>query len=74
MTDLDMIPAGPIPGIDRYVGYYRPYATSHDDLDRDVAFQEETRNAALGLVEMVRQIRSGAYQRPDEKLEAPRKK
>lgn len=74
MTDLEMIPAGPVAGIDRYVGYYQPYATSHDDLDRDTAFQEETRHAAQQLVAMVRQIRSGQYRRPDETLEAPRKK
>ena len=74
MTDLEMIPAGPVAGIDRYVGYYEPYATSHDDLDRDVAFQEETRHAAQELVAMVRQIRSGQYRRPDEGLEEPRKK
>ncbi len=74
MTDMEMIPAGPVAGIGRYVGYYEPYATSHDDLDRDTAFQEETRNAALELVEMVRQIRSGQYKRPDERLEDPRKK
>src|SRR5215216_3687049 len=65
MTDLAMIPAGPVAGIDRYVGYYEPYATSHDDLDRDAAFQEETRHAAKELVAMVRQIRSGEYRRPD---------
>ena len=32
--------------IDRYVGYYEPYATSHQALDRDQGFQEEVRNAA----------------------------
>lgn len=74
MTDLEMIPAGPVAGIDRYVGYYEPYATSHDDLDRDAAFQEETRHAATELVAMVRQIRSGQYRRPDQGLEEPRKK
>jgi multimeric flavodoxin WrbA len=74
MTDMAMIPAGPVAGIGRYVGYYEPYATSHDDLDRDTAFQEETRNAALELVEMVRQIRTGQYKRPDDRLEEPRKK
>jgi multimeric flavodoxin WrbA len=74
MTDIEMIPAGPSAGLDRYVGYYEPYATSHDDLDRDTAFQEETKNAAMELVEMVRQIRAGQYKRPDDPLEAPRKK
>jgi multimeric flavodoxin WrbA len=71
---MGLIRAGSAGAVDRYVGYYEPYATSHDALDRDVAFQGETRNAALALVERVRQIRSGEYQRPDEGLEAPRKK
>jgi hypothetical protein len=60
--------------LDRYVGYYEPYATSHDALDRDTAVQQETRNTALALVETVRQIRSGRYRRPDAGLEPPRKK
>ena len=60
--------------LDRYIGYYEPYATSHDALDRDDAVQAETRNAALALLERVRQIRIGRYERPDAGLEAPRKK
>jgi multimeric flavodoxin WrbA len=74
LKDIRMIPAGPFAGLDRYLGYYQPYATSHDDLDRDTAFQQEVRNTALELVERVRQIRSGQYRRPDEGLEDPRKK
>jgi len=74
LTDLELIPAGPSPGVARYLGYYGDYATSHDDLDRDHALQAEVRNAALALVETVRQIRTGRYVRPDADLEAPRKK
>ncbi len=74
LTDLELVPAGPSPGLDRYVGYYEPYATSHDDLDRDVGLQQEVRNHALALVETVRQIRAGTYRRPDADLEEPRKK
>jgi len=74
MNDLEMIPAGPHPGLDRYLGYYQPYATSHDDLDKDTDLQEEVRHSALTLCETVRQIRSGRYHRPDEGLEDPRKK
>ena len=74
LTDLEMVPAGPHPGLDRYIGYYEPYATSHDDLDRDTGVQEEVRHAALALCETVRQIRSGRYRRPDEGLEDPKKK
>jgi multimeric flavodoxin WrbA len=71
---MGLIKAGSSGAVDRYVGYYEPYATSHDALDRDVAFQAETRNAALALVERVGQIRSGRYERPDKGLEPPRKK
>ena len=65
--------AGHAAALDRYIGYYEPYATSHDELDRDEAVQAEVRNAALALVERVRQIRSGRYERPDAGLEPPRK-
>jgi multimeric flavodoxin WrbA len=71
---MGLIRAGGSSAIDRYIGYYEPYATSHDALDRDVAFQGETRNAALSLVARVRQIRSGLYEPPDKGLEPPRKK
>lgn len=74
LTDMELIPAGPNAGVGRYVGYYRPYATSHDDLDQDADFQTEVKNQALSLVEMIRQIRSGQYRRPDADPKAPRKK
>jgi hypothetical protein len=32
--------------VDRYIGYYQPYATIHDSLDADEAVQEEIRNTA----------------------------
>src|SRR5436305_13056717 len=53
LTDMDLLPAAPSAVVDRYVGYYEPYATSHEALDRDHSFQEETRNAARALVEAV---------------------
>jgi len=71
---MGLIKAGAAGALDRYVGYYEPYATSHDTFDRDVAFQDEARNAALALVERVGQIRSGRYERPDKGLSPPRKK
>ena len=74
LTYMELVPAGPSPGLGRYLGYYEPYATSHDDLDRDESLQIEVKNQALALVETVRQIRSGRYRRPDEGLEAPRQK
>jgi multimeric flavodoxin WrbA len=74
LTDMELVPAGPRAGLARYIGYYGPYATSHDDLDRDKDLQTEVKNHALALVETVRQIRSGHYRRPDADLKEPRKK
>ena len=51
-----------------------PYATSHDDLDKDKALFAEVKNAALALANMVKLIRTGKYHAPDEKLHDPREK
>ena len=74
LTDMELVQAGPSAALGRYVGYFQTYAKSHDDLDRDQAVQKEVKNAALSLVETVRQIRSGRYRRPDAELEEPRQK
>ena len=39
LTDMELVPAMAQGGIDRYIGYYGPYATSHDALDADTAVQ-----------------------------------
>jgi hypothetical protein len=59
--------------LDRYVGYYQPYATSHDALDRDEAFIEETRNAARTLAQAVKEMRRGR-RAPGSELKEPRPK
>jgi multimeric flavodoxin WrbA len=74
LTDIGMIPAGRKATIGSYVGYYRPYATSHEDLDEDSAFQGEVQNAARSLVVAVRLQRSGRLDQPDEGLEDLRPK
>ncbi|MGH7528725.1 MAG: NADPH-dependent FMN reductase, partial [Gemmatimonadales bacterium] len=74
LCDMDLVQAGNSATLDRYIGYYEPYATSHDALDRDAAVQQEVRNAARSLVNTVRLIRAGQYGRPDEDLKAPRPK
>ena len=74
LTDIGLIPAGPGAGLDRYLGYFQPYATSHDDLDADTALQREVRNEALALCEAVRQLRSGRCPPPGSELEPPRQK
>ena len=43
---MGFIDAGSQAQLDRYIGYYKPYATSHEALDRDEAVREEARNVA----------------------------
>jgi multimeric flavodoxin WrbA len=74
LLDMELIQAGATATLGRYVGYYEPYATSHDALDRDTALQEEVRNAARSLIDMVRMIRRGRYRPPDDALFDPRPK
>jgi hypothetical protein len=39
--------------LDRYIGYSKPYATSHEELDADEAVQEEVHSLARALAEGV---------------------
>lgn len=71
---MGLCPAGPMGEVDRYIGYFEPYATSHEALDRDLAIQEETRNAARTLLEGVQAIRSGRQVTAGAGLRAPRQK
>jgi hypothetical protein len=73
LSDIGMVPAGHAATIDRYVGYYGPYAASHEALDTDFAFQEEVRNAARALGKAVRMMREGRRE-PDADLSSPRPK
>jgi hypothetical protein len=70
---LELVPAGAMALLDRYIGYYEPYATSHEALDNDLALMEETRNAAHSFLEAVTEMRQGRRE-PGSTLEAPRKK
>lgn len=74
LTDMEMVPAGSTSLIDTWIGWYQPYATSHDDLDKDPDLFAEVGNAARALANMVKQIRSGQYRAPDEDLHDPREK
>jgi multimeric flavodoxin WrbA len=51
--------AGTNSALGRYIGYWQPYATSHDHLDADEALQQEVRNAARTLVDAVNAKRAG---------------
>jgi multimeric flavodoxin WrbA len=74
LTDMRLVPAGGAAVLDRYVGYYEPYATSHQALDRDTSLQEEVRQTARALVEGVALSRTGRFTPPDAALREPRPK
>ncbi len=71
---MGLIDAGAMARLDRFIGYYRPYATSHEELDRDAGVQEEVRNAARALVHAVRELREGRLSDSDAGLKPPRPK
>jgi len=60
--------------LDRMVGYYEPYALSHQALDDDTAFQEEVRNVARALARGIGERRAGRLKSPGEDLASPRPK
>jgi multimeric flavodoxin WrbA len=74
LNDMHLISAGNAAQLGRYVGYYKLYATSHLELDADIAVQEEVRNAARSLVKAVTLRRSGHFPQPDAELREPRSK
>ena len=71
---MGFIDAGAQARLDRYIGYYEPYATSHDALDRDEALQEEARNVARAVAKAVVELRSGRLQAVQPQLKRPRAK
>jgi multimeric flavodoxin WrbA len=71
---MHLSPAGATAELDRYIGYWKPYATSHADLDADSAIQEEVRNAARTLLEAVRANLEGKFVTAGENLREPRQK
>jgi multimeric flavodoxin WrbA len=71
---MQLHPAGLNAELDRYIGYWKPYATSHNELDADASIQEEVRNAARALVEGVLALRAGAWRAPGRDLAQPRQK
>ena len=74
LSFMDLRPAGGMAELDRYIGYWEPYATSHDSLDKDTAIQEEVRNAARTLLSGVAAWRSGHLAPADANLKPPRNK
>jgi multimeric flavodoxin WrbA len=73
LHDMQLVQAHRTATLDRYIGYYEPYATSHEALDRDTAVQEETRMAAHALVNAVHAARHGTVA-PEPEEQDPRPK
>ncbi len=74
LSSMNLESAGALGEIDRYIGYYQPYATSHAELDKDKDIQEEVRNAARTLLEAVKAKRSGKILSAGADLTEPRQK
>jgi multimeric flavodoxin WrbA len=71
---MGLVGAGTKALLDRYIGYYEPYATSHEALDGDLALQEEVRNVARAVASAVRALRRKELVVPDAGLRSPRPK
>ena len=61
---MGLVDAGNRARLDRFIGYYEPYATSHDTLDRDVAVQEEARQVGRAVAQTTAAMRAGKIEVP----------
>ncbi len=74
LTDMSLVSAGRMAEADGYVGYMEPYATSHQALDDDKAFQQEVLNVARALGNAVTLSRAGKLEDPANGLVEPNPK
>ncbi|MDH6646041.1 UNVERIFIED_ORG: hypothetical protein M2312_000671 [Rhizobium esperanzae] len=74
LRSMDLIPAGPLAEVDRHIGYWEPYATSHVNYEKDQAMQEEVRNAARTLCEAATAKRQGRQIAAGAGVRQPRQK
>ncbi|HEY3784352.1 MAG TPA: flavodoxin family protein [Steroidobacteraceae bacterium] len=73
LSDMGLVLAGTAAAFDRLVGYYEPYATSHETFDREEALHQEIRNAAQALMTQVERRRAGIREARED-LVSPRPK
>ncbi len=71
---MELTSAGPFGALDRYIGYYEPYATSHEALDQDEKLFEEMRNVTRAVHQRTRAVRAGTFAEANEGLRDPRPK
>ena len=74
LTDMGLISAGGMAESDGYIGYMKPYATAHEELDKDKAFQEEVLNVARALGVAADLSRTGHLENPAKGLSDPNPK
>jgi multimeric flavodoxin WrbA len=74
LTDMKLISAGGMAETDGYIGYMKPYATSHQELDQDTAFQKEVVNVARALGAAVKLSLAGSLEDPGRGLMDPNPK
>lgn len=68
-SDMHLIAAGADAELDGYIGYYEPYATSHEALDEDEGFSQEAINAAEAMADAVLTQRAGSFVAPKRRPE-----
>jgi multimeric flavodoxin WrbA len=71
---MDLAPAGVNAEVDRYIGYWKEYATSHQDYEADLAVQGEVINAARTLAEAAHANHEGRLLQAGRDLRQPRRK
>ncbi|CAG2160598.1 flavodoxin family protein [Cupriavidus numazuensis] len=71
---MGLVDAGTRSQLDRFIGYYAPYATSHRTLDADTGVQREVENAGAALAEAVTLRRQGELPAVGCDLDVPRPK
>lgn len=70
--DLKLVLADPMAQLSRYIGYMKPYATSHDDLDAEDAIFKEVEVCAQALCDFV--CKDGGNRGVNQTLQDPRPK
>ena len=71
---MGFINSGAQSRLDRYIGYYEPYAISHDILDKDKMVQEEVKNVARSVIKTVNELRKGILSKVQPHIKKPRTK
>jgi multimeric flavodoxin WrbA len=70
LTSMHLSSAGDGGPLDRYIGYWKPYATSHDDMDTDPIGRE----VAIAAEILARGVKAKPAAQPEPPVDEPRKK